>query len=80
LLLDEPTAGMIPGETRQTAEFIKELTRGGLAVIVVEHDMEFIRQIAGQVTVLHQGRVFAEGPLSWIEDHEEVRRIYLGER
>ena len=80
LLLDEPTAGMIPGETRQTAGFIKELTRSGLAVIVVEHDMEFIRQIADQVTVLHQGRVFAEGPLSWIEDHEEVRRIYLGEQ
>jgi ABC-type uncharacterized transport system ATPase subunit/ABC-type branched-subunit amino acid transport system permease subunit len=80
LLLDEPTAGMTPGETGQTAEFIKELSRRGLAVIVVEHDMEFIRQIADQVTVLHQGRIFAEGPLTWIEEHEEVRRIYLGEQ
>ena len=42
--------------------------------------MEFIREIAEQVTVLHQGRVFAEGSLEWIEDHEDVRKIYLGER
>lgn len=80
LLLDEPSAGMTPEETRQTAEFIKKLTEKGLTIIVIEHDMAFIRQIADQVTVLHQGRVFAEGPLSWIEDHEEVRRIYLGEQ
>jgi branched-chain amino acid transport system permease protein len=80
LLLDEPTAGMTPEETRQTAELIKELTEKGLTIIVVEHDMEFIRQIADQITVLHQGRVFAEGPLSWIEDNKEVRRIYLGEQ
>jgi len=80
LLLDEPTAGMTPEETRQTAELIKKLTEKGLTIIVIEHDMEFIRQIADQVTVLHQGRVFAEGPLSWIEDHKEVRRIYLGEQ
>ena len=80
LLLDEPTAGMTPEDTRQTGELIKNLTGKGLAIIVIEHDMEFIRQIADQVTVLHQGRVFAEGPLSWIEEHKEVRRIYLGEQ
>ena len=80
LLLDEPTAGMTPEETRQTAELIKKLTMNGLTVIVVEHDMEFVRQVAEQVTVMHQGRVFTEGPLSWIEDNKEVRRIYLGEQ
>ena len=80
VLLDEPTAGMTPEETRQTAERIIKLTENGLTIIVVEHDMEFVRQVADQVTVLHQGRVFAEGSLSFIEGHEEVRRIYLGEQ
>jgi branched-chain amino acid transport system permease protein len=79
LLLDEPTAGMTPEETRRTAELIRTLTEDGLTIVVVEHDMAFIRQIADEVTVLHQGRVFAEGPLASIEEHAEVRRIYLGE-
>ena len=80
LLLDEPTVGMTLEETRQTADFVKQLNASGLTILVVEHDMEFIREIAEQVTVLHQGRVFAEGSLGWIEDHEDVRKIYLGER
>ena len=80
LLLDEPTVGMTLEETRQTADFVKRLNASGLTILVVEHDMEFIREIAEQVTVLHQGRVFAEGSLEWIEDHEDVRKIYLGER
>ena len=80
LLLDEPTVGMTLEETRQTADFVKRLNRIGLTILVVEHDMEFVREIAKQVTVLHQGRVFAEGSLEWIEDQEDVRKIYLGER
>ena len=80
LLLDEPTVGMTLEETRQTAEFVKRLNGVGLTILVVEHDMEFVREIAEQVTVLHQGRVFAEGSLERIEDREDVRKIYLGER
>jgi branched-chain amino acid transport system permease protein len=80
LLLDEPTAGMTPEETKQTAELIKMFRKSGLTIIVVEHDMEFIKQIAEQITVLHQGRIFAEGELASIEKNKEVRRIYLGEQ
>ncbi len=80
LLLDEPSVGMTPEETWQTAELVKKLTKSGLTILVVEHDMEFIRHVADLVTVLHQGRVFAEGSLSWIEANEEVRKIYLGEQ
>lgn len=80
LLLDEPTVGMTLEETQQTAGFVRRLNERGLTILVIEHDMEFVREIAEQVTVLHQGRVFAEGLLEWIEDHEDVRKIYLGER
>jgi branched-chain amino acid transport system ATP-binding protein len=79
LLLDEPTAGMTPEETALTARFIVELNQRGLAVLVVEHDMTFVRQIGHRVTVLHYGRVFSEGTLDQIEGNREVRRIYLGE-
>lgn len=79
LLLDEPTAGMTPQETSLTAEFVVNLSRQGVTVLVVEHDMAFIRQIGGHVTVLHYGRAFADGSLAEIETNHEVRRIYLGE-
>jgi branched-chain amino acid transport system ATP-binding protein len=80
LLLDEPTAGMTPDETAQTARFLIDLNKQGLTVMVVEHDMEFVRHIAGRVTVLHNGQIFSEGVLEEIEGNQEVRRIYLGER
>ncbi len=80
LLLDEPTAGMTPQETSLTAEFVVALNRQGVTVLVVEHDMAFIRQIGGRVTVLHYGRVFADGSLADIESNHDVRRIYLGEQ
>jgi len=80
LLLDEPTAGMTPEETELTARFVVNLNRQGLTVLVVEHDMAFVRYIAQQVTVLHYGRIFTEGSLDEIESNHEVRRIYLGER
>ncbi len=78
LLLDEPTAGMSPEETMQTAAVLQRLNRTGLTVVVVEHDVAFVREVAQRVTVLHQGRVFAEGTVGEITAHEDVRRIYLG--
>jgi branched-chain amino acid transport system ATP-binding protein len=79
ILLDEPTAGMTPDETARTARFLIELNKQGLTVLVVEHDMEFVRHIASRVTVLHNGKIFTEGVLEEIEANREVRRIYLGE-
>lgn len=79
LLLDEPTAGMTPEETALTAQFVVDLNAHGVTVLVVEHDMAFVRYIARQVTVLHYGRIFAEGALAEIESDRDVRRIYLGE-
>lgn len=78
LLLDEPTAGMSPEETRATGELVEAVNREGVTALVVEHDMAFVRQLAAPITVLHYGRVFAEGSLAEIESHEEVRQIYLG--
>jgi branched-chain amino acid transport system ATP-binding protein len=78
LLLDEPTAGMSPDETRQTAKVLKHLNGDGLTIVVVEHDIAFVREVAQVVTVLHQGRIFAEGTVAHITAHQEVRRIYLG--
>jgi len=80
LLLDEPTAGMTPEEAALTAEFVINLNAQGMTVIVVEHDMAFVRQIAQFVTVLHYGSIFAEGTLAQIESNSDVRRIYLGEQ
>jgi branched-chain amino acid transport system ATP-binding protein len=78
LLLDEPTAGMSPDETMQTARVLQHLNRSGLTIVVVEHDVAFVREVAQRVTVLHQGRVFAEGSVDQITADQEVRRIYLG--
>ena len=79
LLLDEPCAGLGTEETEATVRLLRSVNEGGVAAIVVEHDMAFVRQLGAQVTVLHYGRVFAEGSLAEIEQHEEVRRIYLGD-
>jgi len=78
LLLDEPTAGMSPEETFRTGELIQKLNAGGMTVLVVEHDMAFIRQIAKQVTVLHFGKVFARGAIEQILVDQGVAEIYLG--
>jgi len=79
ILLDEPTAGMSPDETRQTADVIKRLNARGLTIVVVEHDISFVREVAQRVTVVHQGRIFAEGTVGEITAHADVRRIYLGQ-
>ncbi|NJO37378.1 MAG: hypothetical protein HC871_06830 [Rhizobiales bacterium] len=78
LLLDEPTAGMSPEETSRTATVLRHLNDTGLAIIVVEHDIAFVREVARRVTVLHQGRVFANGALDAITARQDVRDIYLG--
>jgi ABC-type uncharacterized transport system ATPase subunit len=79
LLLDEPTAGMSPQETHATGELIKALNAQGMTVLAVEHDMDFVRQVAQQVTVLHLGRIFAQGTIDSIIADERVAEIYFGE-
>lgn len=78
VLLDEPTAGMSIDETRQTGAVLKRLNADGLTIVVVEHDVAFVRDVAQRITVVHQGRVFAEGNVDEITEHADVRRIYLG--
>ncbi len=78
LLLDEPTAGMSPEETHKTGEMVMALNREGMTVLVVEHDMAFVRQIAKKVSVLHVGKLFAQGDIATISDSEAVQEIYLG--
>jgi ABC-type uncharacterized transport system ATPase subunit len=77
ILLDEPTAGMTVEEVKKTVELLRQLNDAA-TVIVVEHDMNFIRMIARRVTVMHQGEAFAEGSMEEIEANEAVRDIYLG--
>lgn len=77
LLLDEPTAGMTQAETRRTAEIVNEL-KGRHTVLVVEHDMAFVRMIATTITVMHLGSILAEGDITEIETNARVREAYLG--
>jgi len=79
ILLDEPTAGMTQGETMKTAEIINNM-KGRHTMVVVEHDMGFVREIAQRITVLHLGRVLAEGNIADIERNEKVREAYLGSK
>ena len=78
LLLDEPTAGMSPEETFKTGEMVKKLNARGMTILVIEHDMAFVRQIAKRVTVLHLRPDLREGSLDEIVADEDVVRIYLG--
>ena len=78
LLVDEPVAGMTAQETEHTAELLKSLA-GDHTVVVVEHDMEFVRSIAKTVTVLHQGSVLAEGTMDEVQNNAAVREVYLGD-
>ncbi len=78
LLVDEPVAGMTPQETENTAELLTSLA-GERTVVVVEHDMAFVRSIAKKVTVLHQGSVLAEGNMDEVQNNPDVIEVYLGE-
>ena len=77
LLLDEPVAGMTDDETARTGELFKSLA-GKHSLVVVEHDMAFIEQLGGKVTVLHEGSVLAEGDLATVQNDERVIEVYLG--
>jgi urea transport system ATP-binding protein len=77
LLVDEPVAGMTQAEIERTAEILNSLA-GKHTVVVVEHDMDFVRSIARTVTVLHEGRVLAEGPMKVVQADPQVIEVYLG--
>jgi ABC-type uncharacterized transport system ATPase subunit len=79
LLLDEPTAGLSVDETLATANLLKGLA-GRVTVIVIEHDMGFVRELGARTVVLHHGQIIASGPFSAIEQDDTVRDIYLGRR
>ena len=77
LLLDEPVAGMTDDETAKTAKLFKSLA-GERSLVVVEHDMEFVAEIASTVTVLHEGAVLAEGRMEDVQSNDRVIEVYLG--
>jgi urea transport system ATP-binding protein len=77
LLVDEPVAGMTDAETHQTAELLKEINRDR-TVVVVEHDMTFVRELGVKVTCLHEGSVLAEGTIDQVSANERVVEVYLG--
>ena len=78
LLVDEPVSGMTHQEMEKTAELLQSLA-GEHTVVVVEHDIDFVRSIANEVTVLHQGRVLAQGSMAQVQSNPEVIEVYLGE-
>ncbi|MCI0546039.1 MAG: urea ABC transporter ATP-binding protein UrtD [Candidatus Rokubacteria bacterium] len=77
LLVDEPVAGMTDEETERTADLLRAVARDR-AVLVIEHDMEFVRSIGGKVTVLHEGAVLCEGTVDEVQRDERVMEVYLG--
>ena len=79
LLLDEPTAGMTKEETVRMMELINEISNG-LTIVLVEHDMKFVMALSKKITVLHEGKVLAEGPPGEIQNNEEVQAVYLGKQ
>jgi urea transport system ATP-binding protein len=78
LLVDEPVAGMTPQETERTAALLSSLA-GSHSVVVVEHDMDFVRSIARRVVVLHEGRVLSQGNMDHVQRDPKVIEVYLGE-
>ena len=77
LMLDEPIAGMSARERELTAELLKRICVGR-SVIVIEHDMDFVAQIAHKVTVMHQGKILAEGSMEAVQSNPKVIDVYLG--
>jgi urea transport system ATP-binding protein len=79
LLVDEPAAGMTDEETHKTGELLLNL-EGKHSIVVIEHDMTFVRQIARKVTVLHQGTVLCEGSVDQVQSDDRVKEVYLGRK
>jgi len=79
LLLDEPTSGLSPEETRRMMEFIKKLSKR-YTILIIEHKMNVVMSISDKITVMHFGRIIAEGPPQEIQSNESVRQAYLGGR
>lgn len=77
LFLDEPTAGMSPAETEHIAQMIKKLSEE-ISIVLIEHDMDVVMSISDEITVLHQGRIIAEGTPAVIREDEKVKEAYLG--
>ena len=77
LLLDEPVAGMSPQERLDTGALLQELS-GDHTLVVIEHDMAFLRRFARTVTVLHEGRILSEGSVLQVQADDRVREVYLG--
>jgi urea transport system ATP-binding protein len=77
LMLDEPIAGMSARERELTAELLKRICRNR-SMIVIEHDMDFVAQIASKVTVMHQGKILAEGTMDAVQNDPRVIDVYLG--
>jgi urea transport system ATP-binding protein len=77
MMLDEPVAGMSVREREQTAELLNRISKGR-SIIVIEHDMEFVRRIARKVTVMHQGKILAEGSMDTVQADPRVIEVYLG--
>jgi urea transport system ATP-binding protein len=78
LMLDEPVAGLTDEETERTADLVRSLRRHDRAIIVVEHDMDFVERIADRVTVLHEGRTLFEGSMANARADARVVEVYLG--
>jgi len=79
LLLDEPVAGMTDNETEKTGELLRQISRTQ-SIVVVEHDMEFVRNFASKVTVMHEGRLLKEGSMEDVQRDDRVAEVYLGKR
>ncbi|WP_051250558.1 urea ABC transporter ATP-binding protein UrtD [Paenibacillus harenae] len=79
LLLDEPVAGMTDKETDKTGELLSQIARKR-SIVVVEHDMEFVRNFASKVTVMHEGKLLKEGTMDEVQGDERVAEVYLGKR
>jgi len=77
VLLDEPVAGMSPREREETGDLLRRIS-AGKSVVVIEHDMDFVKRIAHKVTVLHQGKVLSEGTVAQVQDDPRVIDVYLG--
>lgn len=77
LLLDEPIAGMSGDERTKTGELIQEISKE-CSVLVVEHDMDFVRNFSTSVVVMHEGKVLCQGAMKDIQENEEVKNVYLG--